>query len=106
MLKTIIIIVSSVLASFSASAKEFRSIEKQKDNSLKVELVFEKILDVNVANEIIKELKSLDKVTDVELFYPSTNNGYMFISDIVSAETVILKLHEIGVELNAKSFKN
>lgn len=106
MIRSLLAIVSFFVFSFFANAQEFSSVEKTKDNNYKIEVVFEEIKDVNIANNIISELKKIDQVIDVELFYPSTKNGYIFIKQPIDAKVVIEKLETIGVILNQKSFKN
>ena len=106
MVKGLFIIISIVAFSLSAKAQTFSSVVKVEENRFKVEVIFEEIVDVNVANSIIKELKTLPNVLDVELFYPSTNNGFVFVDKSINAELIVAKLQEIGVQLNSKSFKN
>ncbi|MGE0562692.1 MAG: hypothetical protein AB7O47_12815 [Flavobacteriales bacterium] len=106
MIRNLLFIILIVALSLSVKAQEFSSIVKIEDNRFKVEVVFEEIIDVNVANSIIKELKTLPNVLDVELFYPSTTNGYIFFDKLIDTELVVAKLREIGVQLNSKSFKN
>ena len=101
--------ISIVLIFFGLSkytqAQEFSSSEKISEHLLKVEVVFDEINSIQVAEKIIDNLRGMEGVTDVELFYPTTNNGYLIISPNTTAKSIINRLSQINVELDTKSFK-
>jgi copper chaperone CopZ len=95
-----------VLSSNLTYSQEFSSSEKISEELNKVEVVFKEIINVQSAEMIISSLKEIDGVKEVELFYPTTTNGYLFISPKISAKLIIEKLASINIELNPKSLKN
>lgn len=86
-------------------AQEFSSFEKISEESYKVELVFKEINSFQTAEKIIASLRELKGVKDVELFYPTTTNGHLYLSSEVSVKLVVDKLAQINIELDPKSLK-
>lgn len=95
-----------VLMSTLSYSQEFSSTEKISDELNKVEVVFKEIVNVQSAELIISTLKQIDGVKEIELFYPSTTNGFLYVSPKVSAKLIIEKLALINIELDSKSLKN
>lgn len=88
-----------------AQAQEFSSFEKISEESYKVELVFKEINSFQTAEKIIASLRELKGVKDLELFYPTTTVGYLYLSSQVSVKSIVDKLAQINIELNPKSLK-
>lgn len=95
-----------VIFSKLSYSQEFSSSEKISEELNKVEVVFKEIVNVQSAEMIISSLKEIDGVEEIELFYPSTTNGYLYVSPKVSAKLIVDKLALISIELDSKSLKN
>lgn len=100
------VVVALLLSSKFIQAQEFSSSEKISEKIYKVEVIFKEINSVKLAEQIIHTLKKIEGVDDVELFYPTTTHGYLFVSSTISAKIIIDRLSQINVELDPKSFKN
>lgn len=103
-LKIGLVILISSFSSFT-QAQEFSSFEKISEESYKVELVFKEINSFQTAEKIISSLRELKGVKDLELFYPTTTNGYLYLYAEVSVKLIVDKLAQINIELDPKSLK-
>lgn len=94
-----------LLFSSTLFSQDFSSKAKIAENKFEIEVIFEEIQTVEVAEQIIKSVRSMAGVEDIELFYPTTNNGKITSDSQLTVDLLISKLNQIGVKLNQKSFR-
>lgn len=86
-------------------SQDFSSKAEIAENKFEIEVIFEEIQTVEVAEQIIKSVRSIAGVEDIELFYPTTNNGKITADNQLTVDLLVSKLSEIEVKLNQKSFR-
>lgn len=89
----------------SNNSLEFSSMEKMATNKYKLEVIFSNVTGKEDMNNIIHVVKSIHGVESIELFYPTTNNGIIILSEVIMPSDLIEKLNSINIQLDPKSLK-